>query len=157
MKKLTIILTLVIIGLTAQSGFGQENKTEKEKFIETVKLLEQQPLHKDAKELRSWAMKYSEDVDTKVCENIFGLFMGENVGGELLSQYLIAMAAFKLSNPEKKADENAAQLAGLESAVKVYEITSATGSRVKLKKFEQLKTIRNSGKLADVIKAAKCR
>ena len=156
MKKLTIFLALLIIALTAQDGFGQDSKTNKEKFIEAVKFLEQQPLHKDAKELRSWAMKYAYDVDTKMCEKILGLFMIPEVGGEMMSQYLIAAAAFKLTNPDQAKDENTAQVAALESALKVYEITSAAGSQVKLKKFEQLKTIRNNGKLADAVKAAKC-
>lgn len=38
---------------------------------------------------------------------------------EMLTQYTIAMASFKLQNPDNK-DENAAQLAGLESVVKAY-------------------------------------
>lgn len=35
--------------------------------------------------------------------------------------YTIGMAAFKLENPDKASDEDAAQLAGLNTALKAYE------------------------------------
>ena len=155
MKNFAIVFML-FFAVAVQNGFGQESKADQQKFIETVNFLEQQPLDKDAKERRSWAMRYSDKVDTKMCEKILGLFMIPETGGEMMSQYLLKLAAFKLENPGKKADENAAQTAALESALKVYEITLKLGAQVKIKKFEQFIIIRNNGKLADAVKAAKC-
>src|SRR3712207_4169705 len=130
MKKFTIILTLLFIALGAQIGFGQNTPSDKETLVKAARFLEQKPFDKDAKKIREWAMLYviqTKDVSVILCTDATKTMLDKKNknSSELLGQYTIGMAAFKLENPDKKTDENAAQLAGFESALKAYEIGRA--------------------------------
>ena len=141
MKKLTILLLLLFcVALTAQKSFAQE--TEKDKFIRAAKFLEENPLDKNAKDIRNWAFVWAaetKDVTAVICGGTAGVFLDKKLkfGGELLHQYTIGMVAYKLQNPAS-TDENAAQLAGVESALRVYEKLVADKPKGKAKTIDDL-------------------
>ncbi len=161
MKKLTIILTLLIIGLTAQLTFAQDkNQTDKENLIKASSFLENNPFDKDAKGIRAWAITYAsetKDVTVIICGGTASPFLDKKVkyGSELLGQYLIAMTAFKLQNPDN-TDENAAQLVGIESALKAYENMIKEKPKGKAKTMDELITKRDNGELKTLVEAANC-
>lgn len=161
MKKLTIVFTLLIVGLTAQITFAQDKKQQdKENLIKAAKFLEENPLDKNAKNIRAWAFTYAaetEEVSVIICGGTAGVFLDKKVkfGSELLAQHTIAMTAFKLQNPDNK-DENAAQLAGVESALKVYEKLVADKPKGKSKTIDELITKRNNGELEKFVADADC-
>lgn len=164
MKKLTIIYALFLIALTAQISFTQELTTgrgDKEMLIKTVRLLETSPFDKSAKELRSAAFRYiaeTKDVSVVVCGgdlNKAALDKKNKYGGALLIQYTIAMAAYKLENAGKD-DENAAQLAGLESMLKSYEAMVSEKPEAKFAGMDELIAKRDKGELEAMVKAADC-
>ncbi|MEZ5429357.1 MAG: hypothetical protein R2747_24120 [Pyrinomonadaceae bacterium] len=161
MKKLTIIFALLIVGLTAQTILAQsQGEKDRENLIKASKFLEENPFDKDAKNIRAWAFTWAaetKDVTVIVCGGTAGPFLDKKVkyGGELLNQYLIAMTAFKLQNPDN-ADENAAQLAGVESALRAYEKMIAEKPKGKSDKIDELVAKRNSGELAKWVADADC-
>ena len=161
MKKIVFIIALFAVGLAAQSAFGQSEKlSDKEKLIKASQFLEEKPLDKNAKDIRSWAFAWAaetKDVTVIIC-GVGGPFMDKKVkfGFELMSQYAIAMTAFKLQYPDRATDENAAQLAGVESALKVYEILLKDNPKGKNDKIDELVTKRNSGELAKYVADIDC-
>lgn len=155
MKKSSIIFILLILSLiTVKNISAQENN--KEKFLKAVVFLEENPLEEKAKETRKWAMPYSQEIDYPFCEKIAFLFMRTDVPGEVLSQYLIKLAAYDLENSEKNYDVNSAQKAGIESAIRVYEKILAKNPKSKSKTLDKFLLLRNRNVLDNFIKTAKC-
>ena len=68
--------------------------------------------------------------------------------------YMIGMAAYRIQNPS--ADENAVQLAGLELALKAYEIAVKEKPKTKSDPIEALLVKRSNGELAGIVNAADC-
>jgi hypothetical protein len=161
MKKLTIILTLLIVGLSAQLAFAQNpTGNDKENLIKASTFLENNPFDKEAKGIRAWAITFAsetKDVTVIICGGTASPFLDKKVkyGSELLGQYLIAMTAFKLQNPEN-TDENASQLAGIESALKAYENMIKEKPKGKAKTIDELVAKRDNGELKAFVEAANC-
>lgn len=159
MKKLTIILGLfLLLGFTAQSSFGQ---TDKEKLVNASQFLEARPFDKDAKEMRAWAVKWASDTKDAtviVCGGTGGVLLDKKIkfSTELIGQYLIAMTAFKLQNPDQADDEDAAQLAGMESVIKTYEAMLKESPKAKAVRMDDLLAKRNDGTLAKYVADADC-
>ncbi len=165
MKKLTIIFALFIIALTAQIGFAQQKATKEEMkdlLIKAARFLEAKPFDKDAEDIRGAAMRYvieTDDVHIIICggDILAPVLEKKNkYGTELLGQYTIGMAAFKLANPDKKDDENAAQLAGVESMLRAYESIIAEKPKAKFAGIDDLIAKRDKGELKAMVDAANC-
>jgi hypothetical protein len=163
MKKTTVIFAMFLIALTAQIGFAQDKKAEdKELLIKASKFLEEKPFDKNAKDIRGWAVNYiilTDQVSILICggELLTPVLDKKNKNStELVGQYTIGMAAFKLANPSKKDDENAAQLAGVESMLKAYEAMIAEKPKTKFDGMDALITKRDKGEIKGIIDAANC-
>ncbi|HLM02852.1 MAG TPA: hypothetical protein VK400_17505 [Pyrinomonadaceae bacterium] len=130
-------------------------------LIQAARFLEEKPFDKQAKDVRAWAVKYAsdtEEVTVIVCGGTASPLLDKKnkFGSELIGQYLIAMTAFKLENPAKIKDENAAQLAGLESVLKTYETMLKENQKAKSAKIDELLAKRNDGTLAKYVADADC-
>ena len=164
MKKSIITFALFLcVGLTAQIGFGQTPKPDdRETLIKAARFLEEKPLDKDAKNIRGWAMLYiieTKDVSVIICGGDLtkaALEKKNKYGSELLGQYTIGMAAFKLENPAGATDENAAQLAGLESMLKSYEVIIKEKPKAKFAGMDDLIKKRDNGELKAAVETADC-
>ena len=124
------------------------------------KLLEERPFDKDAKKIRGWAVGWiieTDKVSVKVCSLILTLEKKYKYNGELMAQYTVGMAAFKLANPERAADEDAAQLAGIESAIVAYESMIKTEAKAKNSFMDQLLAKRADGSLAQFVLDNNCK
>jgi|SRR5580765_6720049 len=161
MKKLTIIFALLLISLTARVNFAQNKTSDKETLIKAAQILEAQPFQEKAKEFRTWAMRYiieTDDVSITVCTQMFSSIMDKKNknADELLAQYSMGMAAFKLANPDKAKDENSAQLAGIESMLRAYENMVKEKPKTKFQALDDLVTKRDKGELKKFVDDAKC-
>ncbi|CAN5439206.1 hypothetical protein BH10ACI1_BH10ACI1_14320 [soil metagenome] len=162
MKKLTIIFALFIIALSAQTGFAQSQKEKDRKaFISNTRLLEKKPFDANADAARKWGFKWVADTDEVsivLCSDTMKLIPDKKnkYKAELLMQFMFGMAVFKLENPDQKNDENAAQLAGLESMLKAYEVMVAEKSEAKNAELDALLVKRNNDELKTLVEAAKC-
>jgi hypothetical protein len=162
MKKLTLIFTLLLVGLTTQITFAQSQK-EKDRatFINNARLLEKKPFDPNAAAARNWGFKWvaeTDEVTVSLCSDMMKLIPEKKnkFKGELLMQLTFGMAVFKLENPDKKTDENAAQLAGLESMLRTYEVMIAENEKAKNAELDALLVKRGNGELKALVEAAKC-
>ncbi|MBX3245193.1 MAG: hypothetical protein KF685_12145 [Acidobacteria bacterium] len=133
----------------------------KDELIKASKFLEEKPFDKNAKNIRSAAFVYAADTK-EVTVIICGGEITKHImdkknknGSELLAQYAIGMTAFKLENPDNN-DENAAQLAGLESVLKTYEAMIAEKPKTNHKGMDEYVQKRNNSELKALVDAADC-
>lgn len=146
---------LVLQAASHAQSFG------KQELISASAALEKDPFSGDAKNLRGLAVRYvieTNDVSIIVCggDLMQPLLDKKNKNStELIGQYTIGMAAFKLQNPDN-ADENAAQLAGLESALRAYEAMLQKKPKTKHAGMDDLLAKRNSNVLSDLVAKANC-
>lgn len=162
MKKLSIIFALLIVALTAQIAVAQSQKEKDRKsFINNTRLLEKKPFDANADAARKWGFKWVADTDevsVVLCSETMKLIPEKKnkFKAELLMQFTFGMAVFKLENPDEKDDENAAQLAGMESMLKTYEVMIAEKSEAKNADLDALLVKRDKGELKTLVRAAKC-
>lgn len=157
MKKLLLLIILAAITAQFVSGQSLQSQNEKDKFIAAVQSLEDAPVGETAKETRKWALEYSQEVKYPFCDEISFLFFAPEIRGEVMSQYLMKLAAFELENPGGKSEANAAQAAGLESALKVYEKIVKAVPKAKNRKLDSLAELRNKNQLMNFVKSANCK
>jgi hypothetical protein len=156
---------VILLFLLTPLGFGSIGQTDEkdaaEKLIKAARFLEQKPLDKDAKKIRGWAMQWlivTDKVSVGVCSLlVHGIDEKYKYGSELIGQYTIGMAAYKLANPDKAQDEDAAQQAGIESALTSYEAMVAEQPKAKNAFMDDLLAKRGQGALAAYVKENNCK
>lgn len=156
------ITCFVLIGLVGSPSAARVYQKEdpRETLIKAAKFLEEKPLDREAKKVRSWAIGWvieTDKVSVKICSLILKVDDKYKYGAELTGQYTIGMAAFKLANPEKASDENTAQLAGIESAITSYESMVKTEVKAKNGFMDQLVAKRADGSLAQFVLDNNCK
>jgi hypothetical protein len=165
MKRLSAITScLLLLFLLASFGFIGKAQTDQingpETLIKASRFLEQKPLDKDAKKLRSMAIGWlivTDKVSVQACSLLLGVDKKYKYSSELFGQYTIAMGAFKLSNPEKVQDEEAVQQAGVDSALASYEAIVAEQPKAKNAFMDDLLAKRSQGSLAAFVKENNCK
>src|SRR6266850_2402948 len=152
--KILFCVFLVLLSSTISFGInGQKDaKNEADLLIKSARFLEEKPLDKKAKDVRRWAIEWiiaTDKVTAKVCSLIIsGTDKKYKYGTELFGQYTIAMAAFKLANPDKAKDEDAAQQAGVDSALTAYEAIVKEQPKATNAFLDDLLAKRSAGTLA---------
>lgn len=162
MKKLSIIFALLMVALTAQVALAQD-KREKDRnsFINNTRLLEKKPFDPNADAARKWGFKWVSETDQVtigLCSDTMRLIPDKKnkFKAELLMQHMFGMGVFKLENPDRKDDEKAAQLAGLESMLRTYEAMVAADEKAKNAELDALLVKRGNGELKAIVDAADC-
>ena len=154
LSMLLLCLALFVFGNF--SAFGQ---TDKENVVAAARALGTAPLDKETSKMAERALKWAietDEVQLIACGGTFSLFSDKkNKQSSLMTMgYTIGMAAYKVQNPT--ANENAAQLAGLETALKAYEIAVKDKPKTKSEQVDALLAKRASGELAALVAAADC-
>ncbi len=162
MKIAVKILCLGFVFILVSASAASAQSFGAEEVVKAARFLEEKPFDKEAKNIRAFGVQYvieTEDVTVVLCGgDVTKHFLDKKNKNstELIGQYTIAMAAFKLQNPDKKDNENAAQLAGLESVLKTYEAMIAQKPKTKHKGMDEYVQKRNSGELKALVDAADC-
>lgn len=163
MKKISILFAILFVAVTAQITFAQSQKEKDQAaFIRNAKLLEKKPFDPNAETVRKWGFKWIADTDevtVTICSDSMKLIPEKKnkFKGELLMQYTFGMAVFKLENPDKKNDENAAQLAGIESMLRTYETMIAENEKAKNAELDALVSKSKNNELKALVDAAGCK
>ena len=155
---LALLLTLFTVGFSATGQ--KDEKQEIDLLIKSSRFLEEKPLDKKAKDVRAWAIKWiivTDKVSVSVCSLIVSGPEKYKYNPELMGQYTIAMAAFKLSNPDQANDDGAAQLAGIQSALTSYEAMVAQEPKAKVQFMDDLLAKRADGSLAQYVSENNCK
>jgi hypothetical protein len=157
---LSTYLLLITLGVTAVVVAAQQ-QDEVQTLINASQFLETQPLDKKAKDIRGKAILWviqTDKVSVKACSLLLsGVEEKYKYSGDLVTQYTIGMAAFKLANPDKAGDDDAVQLAGVESAMRSYEAMLKTQPKAQHKFMDELVAKRSSNTLAEYVKANNCK
>ena len=149
------MLTVWTVTISAQD-FGSSE------LIKAAKFLEAKPFDKNAEAIRGMAVRYvieTKDVSVIVCGgDVTKPFLDKKNKNstELIGQYTIALAAFKLENPAKKDDENAAQLAALESVLRTYQTMLQEKPKSKHALMDEYILKRDKGELKALVDGAEC-
>ena len=162
-RSSTITGCLILLLLLATVGFGSIQADEvnsPETFIKATRFLEQKPLDKNAKKVRSMAMEWlivTDKVSVKACSLLLSVDKKYKYSSELFGQYTFGMGAYKLANPDKTQDEDAIQQAGVESAMTSYEAIVAEQPKAKNAFMDELLAKRSQGSLAAYVKENNCK
>lgn len=163
MKRIAILLLLGIFAFGIQTSFAQ-SKADKDKaaFISNTRLLEKKPFDDNAPLARQWNFKWltdTKDVTITVCSGTLKLIPEKKnkFHSELFLQFNFGMAVFSLQNPDKKDDEVAATVAGLESALRTYEVMVAENPKAKNQAMDDLLAKRVSDDLTSYAEANGCK
>ena len=154
-------LSVIVFSLTMfASAHATQNESEAQTLIKSVRFLEVKPLDKQAKDVRGWAVGWvikTDQVSVSICAGLLnGLGKKYKYESELLGQYTIGMAAFKLSNPAKASDEDAAQLAGFESVLLSYEAIKKDQPKAQNAYLDDLLARRTNNTLAEYLITNNC-
>ena len=163
MRRLFTLFSLIVLVLfSAGNASAQvDEKDAPATLIKATKFLEEKPLDKEAKNIRSWAMMWviqTDKVSVTVCSLLVsGIDKKYKYSGEIFGQYTLGMAAFKLANPEKAKDEDAAQMAGIESALTSYEAMVKEQPKAKNTFLDDLVAKRGDGSLPKHVADNNCK
>ena len=160
MKRSIVLLALFCLIYFAQSALGQSPaEQESSRFIANAKLLEKKPFDPNAAVARESGFRWlieTDQVNVAVCGGMLKLIpeKKKKFKSELLMQQTFGMGVFKLENPDKKDDEKAAQLAGIESMLRAYEAIVQENEKAKNAEFDALLLKQKSGELKAAVNAA---
>ena len=163
MRKLFTLFSLIVLVLFSSVIASAQiaEKDEPATLIKATKFLEEKPLDKEAKNIRSWALTWvikTDKVSVTVCSMLVsGIDKKYKYSGEIFGQYTIGMAAFKRVNPEKAKDEDAAQMAGIESALTSYEAMVKEQPKARNAFLDDLVAKRGDGSLAKHVADNNCK
>jgi hypothetical protein len=153
---LTLLLGLLSMREARAQDRGPSTPEERARAVKISRELEQDPLAKDAKDQRAWVIKWIEeipDITVTVCNDFFGKYPDPPRGHsqEIMLQMTIASAAFMIEHPDKVKDEQAVDLAGLESSLKAYEAILKQDPSARWPFLDKLISMRDQGKLDDYV------
>lgn len=163
MRRFFILCSLIVLVLFSAGKVSAQvdEKDAPATLIKAAKFLEEKPLDKEAKNIRSWAISWviqTDKVGVTVCSLLVsGIEKKYKYSGEIFGQYTIGMAAFKLANPDKTKDEDAAQMAGIESALTSYEALVKEQPKAKNAFLDGLVAKRGDGSLAKHVADNNCK
>jgi hypothetical protein len=160
-RAVSCLLMIVLLSSVGLAWKGQEEKNATDMLIKAARLLEQKPFDKSSKDVRAWALKWvieTDKVNVKVCSLLIsGIDKKYKYSGEVFGQYTIGMAAFKLAEPDKSKDEDAAQLAGIGSALTSYEAMVKEQPKARNSFIDDLLTKRGDGSLSSYVAENNCK
>lgn len=162
MKSRNILFAFLVLIVTAQFGTAQsQQQKDRDSFLNNARLLEQQPFNKNARDAREWGFKWLIDTDqvsVVLCSETMSLIPEKKnkFKSELTMQFTFGQAVFKLENADKKDDEAAAQLAGIESMLRTYEKIVIENDKARNTELDGLVAKQKSGELKAIVDSKKC-
>ena len=157
-SSLGLLLILLLISPVLGSAVQPGIQNEAEMLIKTVGLLEEKPFDKEVnKRAMRWLIQ-TEKVSVTVCSMMIAQVEEKyKYKSDIFTQYTLGMAAFKLTHPDKAQDEAAAQLGGVESALRFYEAIGKEKPKNKSAFMDDLLAKRAAGSLSEYLAANNCK
>lgn len=154
---------LALIIACAGPAFAAEptSPAVKAEMIRLIGMLEEQPHHPDAREMRGTVLRWltdAPDVSVMICEHFLAIenFEPDEPAGELVFQQPFSEAKFILENPDKAQDGVAVHVAGIEGALRAYAVMKTEDPKLVVPAMESLVKLQAEQKLPEhVAKAMK--
>ncbi len=155
MRFASLLFALLMFAHPAAFAGAAASESDAQKAVRYTVALESDPFAADAKEMRTWTLKWltdTKDYTVLVCGDIFGPMLETEKpqdvpwGPELLVQQMFGNAAYQINNPGKH-DEVSKQLAGMESLLKAYSIIVAKDAKARMPYFDNMLAEQKNGTL----------
>jgi hypothetical protein len=152
-----IAVCLVTLPVSAQQKRGPSTAEERAKAVQLAHHLEDEPLASDAVAARRWLTVWLTevpDITVEVCFSVLGkdLDPKKSYSTEISVQMIYSQAAFVIENPDKATDRDAAFVAGVKGALKVYQAIQKEKPKTKYKCLDDLLAQLQNGTLEAVVK-----
>lgn len=158
------LLVLTTQVTAQQSKRGPSTPEERARAVRVAKALQDDPLAPNLKDDSNWIFKWLTDVpdiNVKICTDMLGDLGKAKTGipGTILIVMMASQAAFIIEHSEKVNDDASLYLAGVESALRAYEVIRKKDSSYHPKHLDELIVMRDQGKLAEYVSdtAKKCK
>jgi hypothetical protein len=154
------LLALLLCAAPALAQTSAHSSPEdRQRFVSVVHNLERAPLDPSLQRDRKWAVQWltdAPDVSVEACLDPLGGVSEKNYAHapEIIVQYMVAMAAFIIENPEKQNDPDAQQLAGVEGALNAYRSMRAAQPDKTSPALEKLLGMQSRGELPGFVRKA---
>ena len=167
-----IVIAMMLLSLTfansastaVEQGRGPSTPEERARVVKIAHLLEANPLSKELKAEREWALRWLievPDISITLCSKLPDVSaLGKyKYRGELIVQSTLSQAAFVIENPDMAKDLAAASLAGMESVLRSYKAILNENPKATSKYLDEMLDKRNREELAGFVKelAAGCK
>jgi len=162
MKRTIFLVSVLCLLFSVQMANGQTQKDkDRAAFINNTRLLSEKPFDEHAPAARAWNLKYltnTDEVTVSICTGLLDLVPEKKnkFKGELFGQLMYEIGVFKLKNPDRKDDEAAANLAGLEGMLRTYENMLAQNPKAKNAELDAMVAKRDKGELKAVVDGIDC-
>lgn len=157
-RKLAVAGAFLFCALQVQHAQAREPSTpeERTKVIELTRSLERDPLNENAAANRQWLHQWIAevpDIRFNVCDDLLGHGLPDNYpySHEVNLQVLFSGAAFTLENQDQAGYDIAVYNAGVEGALRVYDVLGRLRPDAKLAFLDDLVAKRDQGQLADYV------
>ena len=155
--KAVLVLALIVAGSNVVWAKRKASTPEdRAKAVQLARELESNPSSDDAPGKRQWLIEWYTkvpDITVTVCDLLGPLPETEHpLMSQVLSQMLFSNGAFQIEHPDRASDTVAVQTAGLEGALKVYEILAHATPEARLPYLDDLLAKREQGKLSEYVK-----
>ena len=135
---------------------GPSTPEERAKVVALTRSLEQDPFAENAPTTRQWLREWIAevpDIRFKVCNDLLGHALGDNYpyAQEIKLQVLFSGAALTLEHQDNARDDIAIYTAGVEGALRAYEVMVRSKPDAKLAFLDGLVLKRDHGELVDHI------
>jgi len=153
-----IVMSILLVQALGSRGAnrGIPDEAECKKAIELTRLLESEPLSKEAararKQMARWLVLYP-DIEVRQCSVLLGSIADERKKEfEFISmQLLYSGAAYIIEHPEEGDDRLAVYAAGLEGALRAYEAILRDKPRLRRPYLDRLIRLRDDGTLIEYV------
>jgi hypothetical membrane protein len=148
------LLLMCALQIHCALGRGLSTPDERAKAIAIARLLERDPLAADAAANRQWLLNWIieiPDIRFRSCVTLLDPHVGNEYrySTEVNQQLIFSAAAFRLEHPNHLRNDASAYLAGVEGALRVYEILVRSDPGARLAFLDDLVAKRDRGELAD--------
>jgi hypothetical protein len=133
---------------------GPSTPEERGKVIELTRMLERDPLTENADATRQWLREWTIEVPEirfHVCNELLSHGLDENYpySREINLQATLSGAVFTLEHQDKAKDDVGAYIAGVEGALRMYEVLAKSRPDAQSAFLDGLVALRDRGELAD--------
>lgn len=154
------LLALLVCAMPASARTSEHSSPEdRRRVVAIAHNLERAPLDAQLHHDRAWAMQWlidAPDVTVNACLDPLGGVSQKEYAHtpEIIAQYTLAMAAFVIENPAKENDQDAQQLAGVESALNAYRAMRSAQPDDKSPALEKLLALQGRNELPGFVHKA---
>jgi hypothetical membrane protein len=137
-------------------GRGPSTPEERAKVVALTRWLERDPFGENAPATRQWLREWITevpDIRFKACNALLGHALGDNYpySREVNLQVVFSGAAFTIERQDKARDDVPIYTAGVEGALRVYQVLVKSKPDAKLTFLDELVAKRDNGELVDYV------